>query len=296
MEGSPRNKMNNHTKFSILQMNQFNCMHNGKTIFFSHMDFLEQTFSEISKLRNKVILISGNGDDGLNEKWASLCPENVEYWFAQNHLTPRKNSYSLPIGLDNDFVNENRVNHGIAWSHATEKKEMLSQIFCNDDTKPSNLIYANFNISTNPAHRNLVKSYCLKVDYINYKEPSLSYKEYISHMIDHEAVVCPAGNGIDTHRLWETLYCNRIPITIRLQNENDNGKYIPKQTEKYEIYKQLYSNLPIVILDSVDELLDKNHIESLIYEQKKKNFNRDMLNVCYWQDKITWLERTLKEI
>ena len=30
----------------------------------------------------------------------------------------------------------------------------------------------------------------------------------------HRFVLCPPGNGIDTHRLWEALYSRTIPVAL----------------------------------------------------------------------------------
>ena len=31
-------------------------------------------------------------------------------------------------------------------------------------------------------------------------------------MSKYKYILCPSGNGIDTHRMWEALYSNSIPI------------------------------------------------------------------------------------
>ena len=42
----------------------------------------------------------------------------------------------------------------------------------------------------------------------------LSLDEYISKMNNYKYILCPWGNGIDTHRLWEVLlYIESIPVT-----------------------------------------------------------------------------------
>ena len=33
-------------------------------------------------------------------------------------------------------------------------------------------------------------------------------------MNEYKFVACPRGNGIDTHRFWETLYRGSVPIVI----------------------------------------------------------------------------------
>jgi hypothetical protein len=289
--------------FIMLEVNHFGTLHNGRTIIFSHINHLAETFREISSLNNEVILITGNDDVPVCDQFVDICPSNVKYWFAQNHLTPRNNIFSIPIGLSNTFANV-RPEHGIGWHQLTELIPKLTQIYLHDKSIPSKFIYANFNENTNTSQRSHIKRHCQSLDYINFKEPilppnsrhydKLSYNEFFADILEHEAVVCPAGNGIDTHRLWETLYCKRIPITIKLKNTRSNGYYIPEQKNEYEIYK-LYSKLPIVMLDSDEELFDKNHLKSLINIQKQKSFDANLLNFSYWKEKILNLEKTLNK-
>lgn len=98
-----------------------------------------------------------------------------------------------------------------------------------------------------------------------------SYFFLFHKIMNYKMVLCPAGNGIDTHRLWETLYSNRIPITIKAGN--------------YKIY-ELYEKLPIVILDRPQELLDYGLIDSKYQEVINKTYNMDLLKVDYWKDII----------
>ena len=39
-------------------------------------------------------------------------------------------------------------------------------------------------------------------------------KMFLNIMLDHLFIACPEGNGIDTHRFWETLYMGRYPVVL----------------------------------------------------------------------------------
>jgi hypothetical protein len=43
---------------------------------------------------------------------------------------------------------------------------------------------------------------------------TLSPQENINRLGEYEFCICPEGNGVDTHRLWEALYSKTIPIVI----------------------------------------------------------------------------------
>lgn len=286
---------------TILQMNHFGSLHNGKTIFFSHMERLPKIFEEISSLNNQVILITGNSDKGIEPHVIQSAPPNIKYWFAQNHLSPRNNLFSIPIGLQDSFWNI-RPDHGVGYDCAVEKVETIRKVYLGDDVAPSKFIYANFNPDTNPGYRNRMKEICLNIPYINFQDSSLSYEKFIFEIRDHQATFCPIGNGVDTHRIWEVLYCKRIPITVKvnspsstkvnnfLQGECNHAPILPYE---YEIYEQLYSKLPIVILESFEQLYDEDLLNKKIQEQKEKKYDKNLLNFNYWKDKILNLEKEL---
>jgi hypothetical protein len=64
----------------------------------------------------------------------------------------------------------------------------------------------------------------------------LAPHELYRTMLSHAAIVCPRGNGLDTHRMWETLLLGRIAIVERSSLD------------------PLWDGLPVVVLDSWSEL------------------------------------------
>jgi hypothetical protein len=42
----------------------------------------------------------------------------------------------------------------------------------------------------------------------------LSPSEYSTVAANYRFIACPRGNGIDTHRFWETLYRGSLPVVI----------------------------------------------------------------------------------
>jgi len=45
--------------------------------------------------------------------------------------------------------------------------------------------------------------------------PALSWRRYLAALSAHQFSACPRGNGIDTHRVWESLYLGVVPIVER---------------------------------------------------------------------------------
>lgn len=252
-----------------LQINKFSSLHNNSNIFFCKTDFILNDFETISNLNNEVVLITGNSDYAITDKIVEIMPSNIKYWYAQNALSNHNKIKPLPIGIENKY-DSLRKGHGISYYDRVSEKEYIINNL--PDHSTDKLIYANFNINTNPKYRHTLKQICSDLVYIDWEEPKLTLTNLFHKFLEYRMVLCPIGNGIDTHRLWEVLYCNRIPITIKI------GEY-----KIYELYKQL----PIIVLESIDELYDLQLIQTKYDNILNKSYNMSLLNSKYWINNIS---------
>ena len=83
-------------------------------------------------------------------------------------------------------------------------------------------------------------------------------------MESHKFVLCPPGNGIDTHRMWETLYLDSIPVVEK------------------NISSREYSKLPIIYYENIEDV----NIEYLNERCKELIFEKEMLSVDWWEKKV----------
>ena len=56
---------------------------------------------------------------------------------------------------------------------------------------------------------------------------NLAPGEYISKLPEYKMAICPVGNGLDTHRIWECFYCGVVPIVLKTGLNINISKYIP---------------------------------------------------------------------
>lgn len=260
--------MGNDRNLNYFQINHLSTLHNGKDIFFCKTDFLLADFDYISKLNNQVILISGNSDYPITDKLVNYAPKNIIKWYTQNALSNNNIIKPIPIGLENKIESE-RKGHGVSYYEKVSLKEKL--LSRNINITPSKYIYCNFNVNTNISHRSYVKSFCEHIDYIDVDNCNLSLYNFFSKLLEYKMVLCPAGNGVDTHRIWEVLYSKRVPITVRVGN--------------FKIY-ELYEKLPIIILDDISQINNYSYINECYNIQIKKGFDNKNLITKYWEDKI----------
>jgi len=286
---------------------KFATLHNNKTIFYSHIYCIEQVFNKINSLNHEVILITGSGDIPVSDFTA---PKNVRYWFAQNSLVRHDKVIPIPIGIRDSFPfyfgDQCPIVSGAGFHCGEISEKIVTEIYLKDETVPENFLYANFNLNSNFIYRSFLKNICDECDFISYETPvedDNGYENYYSNIVNHQANFCPAGNGIDTHRIWETLYCKRIPITINCNHRYQKisqriptaSQYIPQQETDYSIYTKLYSKLPIIVLNSYEELSDKKYLQELILSKKNQEYNLDLLDFNYWKNLILNLENLLEK-
>lgn len=253
----------------FLQLNKFSSLHNNHTIFFCKTDYILNDFRFISTLDHEVVLITGNSDYPITDDIVVKAPLNIKKWFAQNAVSNNALLEPLPIGLENK-IECNRNGHGIGYyDRMITKEKLLSRNITH--IKPDKIIYANFNIATNPPYRLSTKNICLQNIDINWQDYTLTLEQWFDSILEHKMTVCPIGNGLDTHRLWEVLYADRIPVTIKTGN-----------FKLYELYKQF----PIIVLDNINDLKNTELILSEYDKIQNTNYDSNLLSSEYWKSKI----------
>jgi hypothetical protein len=204
------------------------------------LDSMQELVNTLKTLQNPFKLIFHNSDHNFETKHLILFNELplLKTIYTQNMDVIHPRVHPLPIGLANEM-----------WQHGNTN--IHREVFEMDIVKDKE-IYFNFSINTNVSKRrecfDAVAS--LGVPWCD----SRSYLEYLKELKRHKFAICPEGNGIDTHRFYECLYMNVVPICKR------------------NILTEYYSKLlPIVLLNDWQDL-DRNN---LTYS----NINVDMLDM-----------------
>lgn len=256
-------------RIDFLEINKFSYLHDNANIFFCKTDYILDAFQQIKNIEKEIVFITGNSDYCITDNIVELAPKNIKIWFCQNRLSDNPKLKSIPLGLENT-ISCKIDGHGFVWPHAIEKPK---SIFESENINPTKSIYANFNVSTNPNHRSFIKSICQQTNHITWQDPSSNYSKFITDILEHKAVVCPQGNGPgDNHRIYETLYLKRVPITFN-----------PIQ------YKYLHRLFPVLLLEHENELRNPEllpKIDKLFIEVQNNN---------YFLDTNTWLNLIRKQ-
>lgn len=224
---------------------------NGDTVF-CNSSYLSLFFKYLERLNKitSITLITSQSDFSVTKKVFINKPESVTRWFAVNVAYKDSCLIPIPLGLANNYSPKNvRINDLVNFKFEKVKKV--------------NKLYVNLRKSTNYKERENIENIFRNKEWVVIKEPNLSIDDYISDLNKYKFIFCPWGNGFDTHRIWEALYCGSIPIT------------------KSHVGLS-FGSLPIISFENFNNL----SIEKLITESNKKDYNFEPLNLKYWNQLI----------
>jgi hypothetical protein len=237
-----------------------NMQFSSGNIVFCKIDAILSFFERLRLTRRKIILVSGQGDLPCDAFRQSFMPENVYHWFATNVTFPNKRVTSLPLGLGSPN----------SPTTLTEKQILDAK---NSGIASEAWLYVNFRADTNPAERRLPYEYFKKISktssWVTFETPSERgvNNDYLRQLVRHRFVLCPPGNGIDTHRMWEALLAGVTPVVKRSPA------------------MEPFSKLPIIFVDDFREisldLLEKAHLEI-----KMSVGPHLMMSESYWAELI----------
>jgi hypothetical protein len=234
----------------------------GNIIYLTTDDLIDQ-INRGNSFRD-LILLTHNSDYPITPQLISKVQKLgfPKHWYAQNVLMKYNKITPIPIGLER-----------VRWFPEQHKRDIILE-YMNKDIKPNNLCLANFSINNNIGQRksclNAGKSFSTVL--VESSVIQNSYTDYLRGILEHYFVLCPEGNGIDTHRLWETLYLGRIPVVI-------NNPTI-----------ESLKGLPMLVLPSWDQL-NENILMSFLDGYEKTNYSIEKLDFNYWEKLI--IEATL---
>lgn len=200
-------------------------------------------------------IVTHNSDRCINEQYKKLLDNYNIILYSQNVDMDHPKLFSIPIGIAN-----NQWAHGNLTTLYNTIQRSKKLLFNEKKDK----IYVNFDINTNRAIRfNIMEN--LKKNKLSYITNGKDYYNYLNELFTFKWVACPRGNGIDIHRLWETLYLGCIPLVDK------------------NINTLKYNDLPLIYIDDWSQI----NYEFLIDRTNKildniNSYNYEKLFLKYW--------------
>ncbi|CAN2170876.1 hypothetical protein MCEMRE195_00053 [Candidatus Nanopelagicaceae bacterium] len=207
-------------------------------------EFLEDYNSSISA----SVIICGNSDFEFHELPSPL-PPSVKQLFLQNSFISDDPLVStLPIGIEN-----------FRWGVNGNPKFMNSHIpFM---ARKSEVLIGPFGL-THPIRSEIRENFSEGVPGACLLTERYGPKEYSTIASNYKFVGAVRGNGVDTHRLWETLYRGSIPV---IQND-DWAKGLRGL------------NLPIIEIDNWEE----REILEIARSPIDRGFDAEKIEALWW--------------
>ena len=252
----------------------------NNTIIYVKPDFF-LLFKEIVKnqLKNKVILVSGDSDYTIPTDFFTSQRDFLEFienksiihWFSQNCIIDHPKITKLPIGLDyHTMTTSNHLDWGDVLTSIDQEKELI-------EIKEIGLpfyeriprCYSNFHFFTKTRYGSdrIDAMTNIPKELIYYEPKKLKRKESWLNQLKYAFVVCPHGNGLDTHRLYEALCLGCIPIV------------------KTSDLDKLYEGLPVLIVKKWSDITELLLTERLLWF-KNQEFQYNKLTLEYWVNLI----------
>jgi hypothetical protein len=186
--------------------------------------------------------------------------------YAVNSQPIANFSESIPLGITNDC--DDSPIHRIL-GNVSHFLEADSTGFNCENFTPS--IYINFTSGNNSSVRNRLLSIVNEISplyEVTIQSPeftNIGRVKYLEDLRSKGLILCPEGNGVDTHRFWETLYMGGTPVVI------SNPKM-----------QNFYDNLPVIQICSWRELFNISELERLWWQLSEKTYNFELLSADYW--------------
>lgn len=103
-----------------------------------------------------------------------------------------------------------------------------------------------------------------------YLKDNTKYIDYFSTLARTKFVICPRGCGLDTYRVWDSLYLGCVPIVV-----------------KFSGYEE-FTDLPILWIDDWRNYLEleEEYLSYIWNTMLDTDYNYDKLLFDYWRNKI----------
>jgi hypothetical protein len=145
------------------------------------------------------VLVTGNSDENIDEKYRSVFDSPlVRAAYCQNLLIDHPKCNVLPIGQANQ-----------QWPHGDAG---ALQIVARSALKKTKQVYFQFSPQTH--HSRYACTTVMQQKGLQ-MSPVRPYLAYLIDLATHRYAICPIGNGADTHRFWECVYLDVVPIVLR---------------------------------------------------------------------------------
>ena len=206
-------------------------------------------------LLNDIIIITHCSDYGVYEKNIQILTlPKIKKWYGMNCYIRHPKLIPVPIGMT-------------TYDKKHGNMKLLEKVI-NRTTSKTNLLYVNCDVRSNRNKRVPLMELMRRKGYkVIVGEKSLDQEIYWTELAQSKFIISPPGNGVDCHRIWESIYLGTIPIVER------------------NIVLEPFTHLPILFIDDWN-VINNEFLERKWEEFSQKTFDTRMCYMKYWAENI----------
>lgn len=233
-------------------------------IIFLKTDYVVKFFETLHpQIVSNYILITHNSDyspiylKAHHNPWRGddmshyLEDPKLVVWFAQNIDYVHPKLKPIPIGIANSYTKHGDVGDFLK---ATKRVPYFRIRF--------NKIYLNFSINNNAPERQAAMAFFSQQPFAhraNFKPLA----EYLEEMKHYRYVVNPPGNGLDCHRIWESLLLGCVPIM------------------KHSLLDPMFEDLPVIFVNDWSEVTEQ-FLDQQYSALRARSYKFEKTRADYW--------------
>jgi len=205
-------------------------LENGKSesVVYLNGNVTESVFhkiEEIMEARNErfTAIIIGDADIPPSNSILKKLSIHFSEIYCVNHPQDNKsNIKSIPLGLESQrYESAGRVQNFLKVPHFEKPKRGISLLVAwNDETF----------VQERRMARKVLRNSPLTFE-IKSRVPAKLVHSYMRRSL---MVACPRGNGLDTHRFWESLYLGALPVILKRNSISEYKKWPRVELESWD--------------------------------------------------------------
>lgn len=170
-------------------------------VIFCPSNKVEQFFEEYKKVISAKVIVCGNSDFEFHQLPSNIPPTVKQLFLQNSFISDHPLVTTLPIGVENFRwgVNGHPNDLQVGGPWVERRNEIL--------IGPFGL--------THQIRTNIKQDFMPPTKGINFIADRLEPADYARLAQETRYVAAVRGNGVDTHRHWETLYRGGIPVIVK---------------------------------------------------------------------------------
>jgi hypothetical protein len=234
-------------------------------VIYVKTDLISEFFGQVfPRIKRKFILITHNSDYDSSRGLDTIHLDNAKLiaWFGENPGFSHPKHFPIPIGFSNPYADD-----AVPYLRSLRSVDPAK---LTPWSERKYLVYSAFRPNTNPSARQYLLDRFKNVSRDVLVTERIGYEPYMKFLGEAKFVLCPRGNGLDSHRFYEAVLMGAIPVI-------ENSTLWP-----------LYQEAEAVVIPNMAELTSLEWLRDLTFDVSETAWEKRRRVVMWetWESKI----------